>query len=390
MDLDDLRDAPDSKGPKPEIARFRPISADSHICEPPDLFINHIEPKFRDRAPHTVMTEKGVTYMLEGVPRGIGLAGVAAAGRDPKDLHAKDAEFQDLQRGGWDPRARLEAQDVDGVIAEVIFPTVGMTLSHMPDPELMNACVWAYNRWLADFCSVAPDRLFGLGELAILNVDAAIADLRRFKDMGFKGVYMPGYSHLEEDYDDEVFDPLWAACVEMDMPICFHTFGSRKPGTNTWSRVRGKQQINAWHSVIRDNQDIIGMFIFGAVFDRFPDLKLVCVEADAGWAPHYMYRMDHMYLRHRYWQKAPPLKELPSHYFRENVWLTFQDDLTAFRTIEMMNPKRLMWANDYPHGDATWPWSHALLREQTRGLSDTDLQAVLHQNVKDLFDLSVN
>jgi predicted TIM-barrel fold metal-dependent hydrolase len=209
--------------------------------------------------------------------------------------------------------------------------------------------------------------------------------------MGFKGVYMPGAGCTAEDFDDEIYDPLWATCVELDMPICFHTFGSRRRGAESaWTRIRGKNQINGWHATIRDNQDIIGMLIFGAVFDRFPDLKLICVEADAGWVPHYMYRMDHMYARHRYWQKAPPLKRLPSDYFRDNVWLTFQDDLVAFQTAELMNPKRLMWANDFPHADSTWPWSHSLLAEQTKGVSEENKHLILHQNVKELFDLQVN
>src|SRR3546814_1823722 len=70
---------------------------------------------------------------------------------------------------------------------------------------------------------------------------------------------------------------------------------------------------------------IISVFIFGGVFERFPELKLVCVEADAGWAAHFMYRMDHAYKRHRHWMKGKELSRLPSEWFRSNVWLTFQE-----------------------------------------------------------------
>jgi predicted TIM-barrel fold metal-dependent hydrolase len=174
------------------------------------------------------------------------------------------------------------------------------------------------------------------------------------------------------------------------LPICFHTFGAKKGAKGQAISTRGKQAINNWHAVIRDNQDIIGMFIYGGVFDRFPDLKLVCVEADAGWAPHFMYRMDHMYLRHRYRQKAPPLAQIPSDYFKQNVWLTFQDDEVAFKNVGLMNPERLMWANDFPHSDSTWPWSHSLLIGQTTGLSDEVKRRILHDNVKELFNLPVD
>ena len=110
----------------------------------------------------------------------------------------------------------------------------------------------------------------------------------------------------------------------------------------------------------------MGTLVFGGVFERHPKLKIVCVEADAGWVPHYMYRMDHAYKRHRYW--LPPgseLSKLPSEYFAENIYTTFQDDWVAFQIADMMNWRRLMWANDFPHSDSTWPWSQEMLAEQT-------------------------
>ena len=83
-------------------------------------------------------------------------------------------------------------------------------------------------------------------------------------------------------------------------------------------------------------------FVFGGVFERHPKLKVVCAEADAGWVPHFIYRMDHAYNRHRYWMKCPPLERLPSEYFQSNIYLTFQDDWTAFKHRDEMNPRRLM------------------------------------------------
>jgi predicted TIM-barrel fold metal-dependent hydrolase len=112
------------------------------------------------------------------------------------------------------------------------------------------------------------------------------------------------------------------------------------------------------------------------------------VEADAGWAPHFVYRMDHIYLRHRYVHKAPPLNRMPSEYFLENVYMTFQDDWVAFKTIDMVNPKRLMWANDFPHSDSTWPNSMPLLTEHTSCLTSEGRRGVLRNNVVELFNLA--
>jgi predicted TIM-barrel fold metal-dependent hydrolase len=135
----------------------------------------------------------------------------------------------------------------------------------------------------------------------------------------------------------------------------------------------------------------MGTLIYGGVFQRHPDLKVVCVEADAGWVPHYMYRMDHAWKRHRNWM-APGVKlqRLPSEYLAEPIYITFQDDWTAFRLAEQMNWRRLMWANDFPHSDSTWPWSQEMLAEHTAHLTDEMTQAILSGNVSDLYQINTD
>ena len=127
------------------------------------------------------------------------------------------------------------------------------------------------------------------------SVDDGIADLERIKALGLRGVMMPGNPGVA-DYDDPMYDPFWEAAMDLGLPLSFHILTSQQ---DTF-RARGPK-INAFMSIIRGCQDIIGTFIFGGVFERHPRLRLVCVEADAGWVPHFMYRMDHAYERHRYW-----------------------------------------------------------------------------------------
>ena len=142
-------------------------------------------------------------------------------------------------------------------------------------------------------------------------------------------------------------------------------------------------------AIIRGCQDIIAMLVLGAVFERHPDLKVVCVEADAGWAPHFMYRMDHAYKRHRAWLTAE-VDRLPSAYFRENVYMTFQDDFVAFQNVDQMNWHRLMWANDFPHSDSTWPWSQDVLDEQAADLTPEQRRAILCDNVAELYGIDTS
>ena len=130
----------------------RPISADSHITEPPDCYRAHIDPKFRDSAPHVVSDARlGDIYVVDGMKQTIPMSLVAAAGVDPSKLSMKGAKFEDLHRGGWDPKYRLGDQDRDGVGAEIIYPTVGMVLCNHPDLNYKQVCFEAYNRWLAEY-----------------------------------------------------------------------------------------------------------------------------------------------------------------------------------------------------------------------------------------------
>jgi predicted TIM-barrel fold metal-dependent hydrolase len=129
--------------------------------------------------------------------------------------------------------------------------------------------------------------------------------------------------------------------------------------------------------------------VFGGVFDRVPELQIVCVEADAGWVPHYAYRMDHAYNRHRNWLDGAPLERRPSDYLGDHIKVTFQDDWSAFRMAEagLLTADQLMWANDFPHSDSTWPYSQSMLGEQTTALSDPDRAKILGGNVIDLYGL---
>jgi predicted TIM-barrel fold metal-dependent hydrolase len=124
------------------------------------------------------------------------------------------------------------------------------------------------------------------------------------------------------------------------------------------------------------------------VFERHAKLRVVCVEADAGWAPHFMYRMDHAYKRHRYWMKGKELQRLPSEYFRKHIALTFQDDWTAFQFADQLDPHQLMWASDFPHSDSTWPRSQEVIAEQTGHLSPEQKKRILRDNVAELYKLA--
>jgi uncharacterized protein len=359
------------------------ISADSHVTEPGNTYVDYIDPKWRNIAPKLVNDpESGDCFEVDGFAKHINLGTAAAAGKPPEEIKLRGAKFDQLHRGGWDGAARRADQIRDGVAAEVIYPTVGMVLCNHRDFDYKHACFQAYNRWMTDFCSADPNRLLGCGQTAMRSVEDGIADLHSIKQMGLRGVMMPGLPAVE-DYDSPIYDPFWQTAIELGLPLSFHILTTRAEAT------RGPK-MNGFLSIVRGCQDIMGMLVFGGVFERNPGLRIVCVEADAGWVPHFMYRMDHAYKRHRYWLPAgQDLSRLPSEYFAEHIYVTFQDDWTAFKFADSMNWRRLMWANDFPHSDSTWPWSQDVIATQTAQLSDEMKRAILCDNVASLYDIDL-
>ena len=360
------------------------ISADSHVTEHPDTYVGYIDSAWKDKAPKMVDDrEKGALFVIDGMDQPIAMGLIAAAGKAPEELKAYGVRFEDLHRSGWDATARVADQERDGVSAEVIYPSVGMMLCNHPDFDYKKACMDAYNRWITEYCDVDKDRLLGCGQSAMRSPEEGVEDLRAIASLGLRGVMMPG-NPQEEDYDSEIYNPVWEAAIELKIPLSFHILTSRGAG-----RTRGPK-LNSFLSIIRGNQDIMGMLIFGGVFERYPELKVVCVEADAGWVPHFLYRMDHAYTRHRNWLgKGVNLSKLPSEYFSENIYTTFQDDWVAFKAVDDMNWRRLLWANDFPHSDSTWPWSQDVIAEQTTHLTDEQKRGILCDNVADLYNIDL-
>ena len=373
------------------------ISADSHVTEPEAAYAT-IASDYAHRAPRRVDGPGPATMVIDpGGPgeRLVPFGRMAMAGR----THIPKPEgwgWDELHPGGFDPDARLDEMRRDGVAAEVVYPSVGMVLCNHPDRAYQRACFQAYNRWLTEWCATDPARLVGIGQTAAREPDEAIADLHELVDLGLRGVMLPGYPGVH-DWHHPVWDPFWTAVGDLGLPASFHVLTS---GEGTRWRGPG---MNGFLGVIHANQDLIGALVFGGVFARHPDLRVVCVEADAGWVPHFGFRMDTLYERHRHWVgRSDPtlaardpgavhadLPRAPSTYLFEQVYVTFQDDEIALRSVEMMNRDRLMWANDHPHSDATWPNSEQVRRRFAALVDDTTLTKVLRDNCAALYGIDV-
>src|SRR5581483_10551745 len=194
------------------------ISADSHVTEPPETYVDHIDRAWRDKAPRLEHHETlGDVFLIDGMKNPLALGTVAAAGKP----------------------------------AEQIYPTVGMVLCNHRDWDYKKACFDAYNRWLAAYSGAHPERLIGIGQTAMRSPEEGIADLKSIKSLGLRGVMMPGVPAVE-DYDSPVYDDFWRASIDLGLPLSFHILTTRD------ARPRGPL-MNSFLSVIRGCQDIMGM-----------------------------------------------------------------------------------------------------------------------------------
>ena len=362
------------------------ISADSHIVEPPNCYVDFIDPKYRKIAPHIEKNSYGVdAFKVAGMDNSLPMGLLAGAGVATEDLgKQKGLNFDELVSASWNPVDRLAIQDQENITAEIIYASVGMVLCGLEDYGYKSACFNAYNRWLETFCGEAPTRYYGLAQTSVASVDETIEDFRRAKEMGMVGMMMTG-NPQHEDYDHPDYDALWECAVDLDMPVAFHILTMKGHDVSSiFTPSRGPAGLG-FLNIIRGVQDIMGLFVFGGVFERFPKLKMVVAEGDAGWVPHYMYRADHGAAR--LGGKDKLISRPPSEYVRDNVWFTFQDDATAYQNPTMVENDKLIWASDYPHTDSTFPNSQMILKDQMVNLTETQKNAVVHDNVAAAFNL---
>ena len=366
------------------------LSADSHVLEPADLWTNYIDPAFADRAPRVVNrlerkngeTIDGEFLVCEGVaPQRV--AGFAAADvDDPKwRTEANERGFEQLLSGGWDPEQRLKDQEIDGVTIEVIYPSMAMPMFGLPDTGLQQAIFSGYNRWIADYVSYAPDRLIGVGLISTDDLDQGIGEMERCRELGLRGAMICLEPAEGTTYAEPEWNPLWAAATALEMPISLHIVTGRG-GTG----LERTPFLMAYMGQYLPIQLSMTAMLVGGVFARHPDLRVVSVENDIGWVPHYLQKLEHGFEQFRYMVEydspASPLE-----YFAENFYLTFQDDPIGVQHLDTIGVDHVMWASDYPHGDSTWPYSREAIERNFAGVAPDVVAKVTEGNMRRLYGL---
>jgi len=360
------------------------ISADSHMNEPPDLWVKGIDTGFRDRAPrivHEHQGKPGYWFICEGLePRSVG--GTFAAGKSAEELKAaQKAGYEAARPGGWDPVERIKDQAIDGVAAEVLYTTLGFRLFGLTDAPFQAAIFRAYNDWLAEFCRHDPRRFAGLALVPLLDVDDGVQEIQRCARMELKGAMIMASPPEGHDYTDPRYDPFWAAAQDLRMPLSLHT----STGHARESRYNVNRYMRAM-TLPHETQRTLTTLIFGGVLERFPGLTVVSAENDIGWLAHFLYRADFTAQRFRFTDPAP-ITLLPSEYFRRQVFATFMDDPVGIATWTFVGAGNFMWASDYPHTLATWPHSREVIARDFKGVPDDVRAKMTNENAAKLYGL---
>jgi predicted TIM-barrel fold metal-dependent hydrolase len=347
-------------------------SADSHVIEPPDLWLSALPASLRDRAPQTkrtTRTDKDREYEAIFV--------------DGRAVRYEPPGFQDRMRppGAYDPAERVADLDDQGIWAELLFPSVGIWCYLIESADLAYPVAEVYNDWLLDTFMRKSPRFVGTAMLPLLDVDAALSELRRVADLGYRAVLIPATPPAP--YNDERYEPLWATLAETGLQPCFHVGTGSDPMVTRGAGGAIVNYVETFFPIQRSTLYVVA----AGVFDRYPNLHLLCVEGGASWLPGLMDRMDEAAVTHADWVR-PKLSSLPSEVIRHHVHATFQHDRAILLSLEVTGVESVLWGSDYPHLEGTWPDTKRVLDDVFRGIDPAVRQAITGGTLAGLLDLT--
>lgn len=375
------------------MSKFDIVSADSHVIEPGNLWKTRLDKRWRHRAPQIVRDKEHPTKKAALVAEGIKPFPVAVSFANDnleEPAEAVDSGYAGSWASGWDPAPRIKDQAFDGLDAEVIYPTLTMPLFAMTDGELQRACFHAYNEWLREYCDYAPKKLFGIGLISLEDIDKAVKDVDTLVKMGMRGAMVWCAAPEDKPFHLKLYDPFWRAASEAGLPVSMHCIASRgKVSAGVGGAKTGSLLPGVWYmSVIHEIQETLAALVFGGVFERFPQLKIVSVENDIGWLAHFIHRMDHAQNKFKdSWEFTIP--RMPSEYLEKQFFATFQDDPVGTASHKVFGASNYMWASDFPHNDTTFPDSHAWIDRNFQGIDDSIRRAMVYDNVMSLYQLEL-
>jgi predicted TIM-barrel fold metal-dependent hydrolase len=344
------------------------ISADGHVNESPEMWAR-IPEQFRSAAATRVKRRDDGSLTLTLMGNDIVVPPPAVAMDD--ELRAK--EFRNDATGGADLPVRTQNQLLDGAHAEVVFPNTLLCIGSRPEVDLNLAVARAYNDWVHEVFAPEPERYIAAAFVPVDDVAVAVAEAQRCITKGFRTLMLP-CSYPWRPYDRPEYAPLWSLIEEAGVVLNFHVFtGNVFFGTDFASvdgmsveefAMRRESARVIEERMERLSTTVIGMaagmgpivhLTGGGVLERHPRLRFVVTEAEAGWLAWTLHAMDAMQHRRRFGLNVLSMRA--SDYFRRQGAVTITDDPVAINNLGLTGTDCLMWGNDYPHDEGTYPSS---------------------------------
>jgi predicted TIM-barrel fold metal-dependent hydrolase len=369
------------------------ISADDHVQEHPEVWTSRMSrARWGDRIPHLAHMDDGTEeWMIEGWR--IPLPGVAMANAAMADRTQEPKHWSEVPRAAFSPAERLKAMDVDGIDYSVLYPSVsglaGQNFGSVVDPDLEIACVQAYNDWLIEEWVEASPRFVPQCIVPIWPMDLTIAEIKRAIKKGHKGVIYPA-SPMElrrvPHINDPAYDPLWATCQDLGVPVCFHAGGSAKIQMS--AGVTFKPAVAAAFSdVVRSVSSIavVANFLLARVLDRFPRLKVVFAESSIGWGAYELEYADYQSAADGLPSEGYALK--PSELFQRQCYFTCWYDRMSFRARRHLGIGNILWSSHFPLASSTWPDTRRHLESALADLPEDEKRQIQWENAAKLYRL---
>jgi hypothetical protein len=359
------------------------VDADGHVVEPESAWTalpDEYRPRISaDRAgyEHVVV---GDTEVL-AVP----LGSLARPGSTFDDA-ASFRPLADAQPGGSDPVARLRDMDNEGIDQAVLYPTIGLYFSLVPDPAGAVALAAAYNDWLAGYCAADPRRLFGAAMVPLQDPAAAARELRRaVTELGLVAGFVRPNPCLGRSLSDRAYDVVWEAAEDVGVPIGIHEGSSVSVPTLGSDRPFNPLILHAVSHSFEAMLACAQLIAFGTL-GRHPGLRLLFLESSGGWAPFWLERLDEQ--AESFGGFCPDMALRPSEYFARQCAISFEvDERTLPALAPFVGEDRVVWGSDYPHHDATIPGAVDAIRATVAPCTTATQVHVLGLNARRLYGL---
>jgi predicted TIM-barrel fold metal-dependent hydrolase len=362
------------------------VSGDGHATEPADLWTTRLDQRLRDQAPRVDSRPDGDYIVVGGLPPWpVGSEGAMINDKTSGQIKSLGGYRYGANRpGASEPHARLADQDLDNLRAEVIYPNViGFLLFSIAEAELQRASIQVFNDWIGEFCTVAPQRLLGVGVLPTAGpVEWAIEEAQRVAKKGLRSVLLPAEPDRSYFVQAAYWEPLWAALQDLNLVVAFHV------ATGGQSFLKRFERIGVVPGVVKNKMMTFmpaAETISAGVPQRYPKLRFVLAEAGIGQLAYALRFMDHWWEAHHHWMELP---ERPGVYFHRQFWATFETDRAGLLTRELLNVEHLMWGSDYPHTEGTFPRSREQIAKDFAGVPEAEVYKIVVDNAARLYGLS--